>query len=46
MEYTYWGEEYGEEAIVSSLREQGIRVEQYHDDERLLERVVDGLIPA
>jgi carbamoyltransferase len=44
MEHAYWGEEYGEEAIVSFLREQGIKAEQYTDDERLLERVVEGLM--
>ena len=44
MEHAYWGEEHGEGAIVSFLKEQGIRAERYEDDERLLERVVDSLM--
>ena len=44
MEHAYWGEEYGEEAIVGFLTEHGLQAERYDDDERLLERVVDGLV--
>jgi len=42
MEDAYWGEEYGEDAVASFVKEHGLRAERY-DDERLLERVVDGL---
>lgn len=44
MEHTHWGEEYGEEAIVSFLEGHGLQAERYKDDEQLLERAVDGLM--
>ena len=43
MEHAYWGAEYGEEAIVGFLKEYGISAERFENEEKLLERVVDGL---
>lgn len=44
MEHAYWGDEYGEDAINGYLKGEGLQAERYDDDERLLERVVDGLL--
>jgi carbamoyltransferase len=44
MEHAYWGAECREEAIVSFFKEHGVSAERYKNEERLLERVVDGLI--
>jgi len=44
MDHAAWGAEYGEEAVAGFLKERGISAERYEHEERLLERVVDGLV--
>ncbi len=43
MEHAYWGEAYTPAEIADQLTAQGVRYESIEDDERLLERVVDGM---
>jgi carbamoyltransferase len=43
MDHAYWGAEYGEGDISSFLKEHGVSAERYATEERLLERVADGL---
>ncbi len=43
MEHAYWGEEHGPGEIVKFLKENGIRYEQFGDEDKLIGRVVDWL---
>jgi carbamoyltransferase len=43
MEHAAWGEEHGPDAVLTFLRDQGIRHQRLDDEDRLLERVVDRL---
>jgi carbamoyltransferase len=43
MEHVAWGEEHGPDAVLTFLRDQGIRHQRLDDEDRLLERVVDRL---
>jgi carbamoyltransferase len=44
MEHAFWGQAYPQAEVVKTLREAGARYEVIDDDERLVERVVDGLL--
>ena len=43
MEHAYWGEEHSPEEIEKFLKEHGIHYQRFEDEEKLIERVVDGL---
>jgi carbamoyltransferase len=43
MDHAYWGKAYPEAEIVDTLRKRGFGFEQFDDDDRLLDRVVDEL---
>lgn len=43
MEHAYWGEEHSPDDIETFLKENGIRYERLEDEEKVIERVVDGL---
>jgi carbamoyltransferase len=44
LENCYWGEEYSENEVADSLKKEGLTFEEFHDDEPLLDRIVEGLI--
>lgn len=44
LENCYWGEEYSENEVADSLKKEGLTFEKFHDDEPLLDRIVEGLI--
>lgn len=44
MEHAYWGAEYDEDSVAQFVQAYGLRAERYEDDEKLLERVVEGLM--
>ena len=43
MEHAYWGAEYGDAQIVDWMRAEGLKAETHDDDEKFLDRVVEGL---
>lgn len=43
LQNCFWGSEYANGSISNVLKEQGLPYEEFDDDERLVERVVDGL---
>lgn len=43
MDHAYWGAAHGDAAIAQAVREAGLRSEEMHDEERLLDRTVDLL---
>lgn len=43
MDHAYWGKGYGNAAVHDTLKEQNIRAEEFAGEEKLLERVADGL---
>lgn len=43
LDHAYWGEAYGSSEILSFLREKNIPHETIHDDEKLMDRVVELL---
>ncbi|HWH80531.1 MAG TPA: carbamoyltransferase N-terminal domain-containing protein, partial [Candidatus Binatus sp.] len=43
MDHVYWGKGYDNGAVHDTLAEQNIRAEQFSDEEKLLDRVADGL---
>jgi carbamoyltransferase len=43
MQHAYWGKEFGAGAVHDALAAQNIRAEEFSDEEKLIERVVDGL---
>lgn len=44
LENCYWGEEYSENEVADSLKEEGLSFEEFNDDEPLLDRIVEGLV--
>lgn len=44
LENSYWGEEYSENEVADSLKEEGLSFEEFNDDEPLLDRIVEGLV--
>ncbi|HEX9453036.1 MAG TPA: carbamoyltransferase C-terminal domain-containing protein, partial [Candidatus Binatia bacterium] len=43
MDHAYWGKGYDDAAVHDTLAEQNIRAEEFTDEEKLLDRVADGL---
>src|ERR1043166_3422594 len=43
MDHAYWGQGYDDAAVHDTLAEQNIRAEEFTDQEKLLDRVADGL---
>jgi carbamoyltransferase len=44
LEHAYWGEQHGPAAIEEFLKGNGIRYQRFHDQDKLIERVVDHLV--
>jgi carbamoyltransferase len=44
LENCYWGEEYTENEVADSLKKEGLTFEEFHDDEPLLDRIVEGMV--
>jgi carbamoyltransferase len=44
LENCYWGEEYSENEVADSLKKEGLTFEEFHGDEPLLDRIVEGLV--
>ena len=43
MDHAYWGKGYDDAAVHDTLAEQNVRAEEFTDQEKLLDRVTDGL---
>jgi carbamoyltransferase len=44
LEHAYWGEQHGPAAIEEFLKGNGIQYQRFHDQDKLIERVVDHLV--
>jgi carbamoyltransferase len=46
MEHAYWGAEYPNSQMVTAIRQAGFKYEEFDDDDRLLDQVVDTLLQS
>jgi carbamoyltransferase len=46
MEHAYWGAEYPESEMIAAIKKEGFAYEEFDDDDKLLDQVVDALLQS